>query len=439
MESSPSIRTQHGGGAARAAALTLGGTALLCLAAPTLAQPKPPQQVVKPPVAQAWIDVATFSGMGMPGMGGGQGGVADMMRGMLGGRGAAENNDFGRTRTGMSGRWLDVTLYTSLNPSLPDALQAVPAGTLLAPTLKLQSPAQAKPAPRVDDDTEPDTAERPKGRLTLYWGCGETVRPGQPKVLDLATAKPQELAQFFKSRRATQRGTHSAAGRPVWPSRDDRRLVPDAASLVGDHAFSGQGVPDGFRFAIPAAQDLMPAIELTQHDTGQAIRLEWKALPTARAYFLAAMGAKGDNDMVLWTSSELPDTGFGLLDYQTNPAVDGWLKDKVLLAPNVTQCAVPKGILGDSAMLRMMAYGSELNLAHPPRPADLRQPWEPQWAVKIRVKSQSSALLGSDMPGARGERRGTRDAAQDQPPVEAPKKEEKKPSPLDLLRGVIGR
>ena len=47
-------------------------------------------QVVKPPVSQAWIDVATFSGMGMPGMGmGGAGGANPMamMGAMLGGGG----------------------------------------------------------------------------------------------------------------------------------------------------------------------------------------------------------------------------------------------------------------------------------------------------------------------------------------------------------------
>jgi hypothetical protein len=45
-------------------------------------------------------------------------------------------------------------------------------------------------------------------------------------------------------------------------------------------------------------------------------------------------------------------------------------------------------------MLRMIAYGSELNLAHPPRPADPKIAWEPEWAVKVRVKSVTSAMLG---------------------------------------------
>ena len=58
-------------------------------------------------------------------------------------------------------------------------------------------------------------------------------------------------------------------------------MLPAKASLVGEHAFTGSGVPDGFRFRIPAAQDLMPAIQLQQQDRGGATELRWPALPTA--------------------------------------------------------------------------------------------------------------------------------------------------------------
>jgi len=373
-----------------------------------------------------------------------------MMGGMFGG-GQGAKNAFGNTQTSSAGRWVDVTLYTSRNPSLAEALQAVPAGTQLAPTLKLVSPKIDKPAPApTDESVVPHEYERPKGKMYLYWGCGDTVRAGQPRVLDMATAKPEEYGKFFVSRRATQRGAHSAAGRPLWPNEADARMVPPTASLVGEHAFSGQGVPDGFRFGIPAAQDLMPEIALKQADAGGATQLEWAALPTARAYFIAAMGAKGgtgrgsDPEMVFWTSSEVPETGSGLVDYQTNPAVDRWLQEKVLLAPTVTRCAVPKGIFGEGggAMLRMIAYGTELNLVHPPRPSDPKIPWEPQWAVKLRVKSVANAMLGMDMSEMQ-RRSGERSQPQAQDPS-APaaaekKQEDKLPDPVNILRGILGR
>jgi hypothetical protein len=45
-------------------------------------------------------------------------------------------------------------------------------------------------------------------------------------------------------------------------------------------------------------------------------------------------------------------------------------------------------------MLRMIAYGTELNLSHPPRPTDPKLAWEPDWTLKVRVKSVASSMLG---------------------------------------------
>ena len=190
-----------------------------------------------------------------------------------------------------AGRWVDVTLYTRNNPSLAEAQQAVPAG-FMSPALKLQAPRDAKAGPEPDDDkVDEPSYEKPRGKLLLYWGCGAAVRTGQPKVLDMASASAADLANFFVARRATQRGAHSAAGRPVWPNPADARMVPDNASLVGEHAFSGAGVPEGFRFQIPAAQDLMPPLQVQQATRAARRELRWNALPTARAYFAAGMGA----------------------------------------------------------------------------------------------------------------------------------------------------
>jgi hypothetical protein len=406
-----------------------------------------PKQVVKPPVAQAWIDVATYSGFGMgAGMGGpGGGGMMNATLGALMGGGKAPKAEFGYTQSGPAGHWMDVTLYTSRNPSLPEALQAVPSGTQLAPSLKLVSPepAKTKPAPTSDEEPAPLDYEPPKGKFILYWGCSQTVRPGQPKVLDLQTATMAEFGKFFESRRATQRGAHLAPGRPVWPNKVDSRALPAGASLVGQHAFTGQGVPESFRFDVAAAQDVMPEIRLRQTDQGGYILLEWNALPTARAYFLGSMGSREGEDMtmVVWTSSELPDSGFGLFDYQTNPAVDRWLKDKVLLPPTTTKCAVPKEAAGQG-MLRAIAYGTEVNMAYPPRPTDPKIPWEPDWNVKIRVKSMTTSMFGmpdmSEMGGAEemSDAPPPSDAA---PSTEEPKKKKKGFNPLDALKDVVVR
>ena len=400
-------------------------------------QTAPPRPADKPPIAQGWIDIATFASPGLPGgmagmmMGGGDTPLA----GMFGG-GKNQGNVFGQTNMASSGSYVDVTLRTSRNPGLAEATQSVPEGTRLAPDLQLELLPQAKPV--VGDEDPPEPAEPVKARIKLYWGCGPAVRPGQPKILDFSTATTAQLTEIFNGRRATQRGTHAAPGRPVWPNLQDKRMVPDGSSFAGTHAFTGQGVPESFKFTLPPAQDIMPAIALQQAQVAGVTQLSWQVLPTARGYFIAAMGGKGDGDsaeMTLWTSSELPDSGLGLVDYQTNKSVDQWLKEKVLLAPTTTRCDVPKGIFGEGeeaagAMLRMIAYGTELNLAHPPRPTDPKVAWEPEWALKVRVKSVANAMLGMpsmDDGGAMedGAAPGGEGSPAEGTPAEPPKKKKK--------------
>ena len=139
---------------------------------------KAPTQVVKPPVSQAWIDVSTFTGMGLPAVGGA--GASPMaMMGRLFGGGQRGKNVFGMTQTGSAGRWIDVTLSTSRNPALSEALQAVRASMSLAPTLKLVTPKAAKgtlPTPGDDSVMEPEF-ERPKAKMLLCRGCGDTCAP----------------------------------------------------------------------------------------------------------------------------------------------------------------------------------------------------------------------------------------------------------------------
>ena len=118
----------------------------------------------------------------------------------------------------------------------------------------------------------------------------------------MATASAADYGKFFVARSATQRGAHSAAGRPVWPSPADGRMIPANASLVGEHAFSGKGISDGFRFKVPPAQDLMPALALQQVEKNGVTALSWNALSTARAYFVSAMGSNAKEDMVMWLS-----------------------------------------------------------------------------------------------------------------------------------------
>lgn len=377
----------------------------LLVPAAVTAQTKAPQQVVKPPVAQLWMDVATVTMPGMPDMP-----AMPSLGGMFGRGGAGEgNNVFGNTRGMAPGRHLDIAFVTQRKPGGTDATQAVPAGTGLAPSLSLL-PVKAEPRGPGAPGTpgEPGEFEQPKGRILFYWGCSETVRPGQPRVLDFSKAAPQDWGNFMQGRAPRERGAVARPGHSIWPNEKDRRSLGRDASLAGEHALSGEGVPADLRFTLAAAQDFMAPIALQQAGTlSDVLRLSWQAVPNARAYFLNAMSGNeqgGVSEVVFWSSAEVPDFGMGLMDYASPANVDQWLREKVLLAPSATQCAIPQGIFakGQGGMLRMIAYGPELNLAHPPRPTDVKVAWEPEWAVRVRTKSTAMAMLGMNMDGSRG-------------------------------------
>ena len=245
-------------------------------------------------------------------------------------------------------------------------------------------------------------SEKPKGKLVFYWGCSDTVRPGQPRVVDFAKSEPDEWVRFMTGRFAPDRGAKAVKGRSVWPNERDRQRVPNGASLAGEHAVSGDGVPASLRFALREAYDFMPKVSMsTSGDPNHSVNVSWQSIAAAQGYFLSAMGARGDDEMIIWSSSEQPDPGWGLMDYLVPSQVKALIGEHVVLAPTVQNCPIPAGIFGgvDGAMVRLIAYGPELNLAHPPRPDNPKTPWDPEWAVRVRVKSTGMTVLGLDEQG----------------------------------------
>jgi hypothetical protein len=76
-----------------------------------------------------------------------------------------------------------------------------------------------------------------------------------------------------------------------------------------------------------------------------------------------------------------------------------------------------------AGMLNFIAYGDQLDVVFPPRPADPKVPWEQQYAVKLRLKSTSLTPLGEGLGGMSGAGRGsetTRGAAPAPAPAPAP-------------------
>jgi hypothetical protein len=375
----------------------------------------------KPPVAQFWMDVATSS-MSIPGMGDSDGGMGGMMGGFFGGT---------KMGGGSPGQWLDTALYTRQKPSGTEGTHAIPPRMNMGSTLPLL-PVVVEKQQRGEE--REGSMERPKGKLIFYWGCGEKVRPGQPRVVDFSKSGPDEWMRFMTGRFAPDRGAKAVAGRSVWPNERDRQRVPDGASLEGEHAVSGEGVPASLHFGLRDSTDFMPKIRMNaEGDPKGPVNVGWQSISTAQGYFLSAMGARGQEDMIIWSSSEQPDPGWGLMDYLPPAQVRKLIGEKVVLAPEIQNCAIPEGIFAaaEGAMVRMIAYGPELNLAHPPRPADPKAAWNPEWTTRIRIKSTGMTILGMN------EREGSRNSRRDKNQNSSPALEI--PSIGGVLQGIFGR
>jgi hypothetical protein len=364
---------------------TLLAVALALPAAWALAEP-----AAKPPIAQFWMDAATINLSG-PGMGGELEGMG--IGGLLVG------SPFGTARAGLGqpGKWLDSALYTRNKPAGTEGSHTIPPALKMGSSLPLL-PVERKPADK-GEPGEPGDMERPKGKLLFYWGCGEKVRPGQPRVIDFAKADPAEWGRFMTGRFAPDRGARAVPGRSIWPNERDHQRVPKDASLLGSHEVSGEGVPAGLHFALQGLNDFMPRVQLTASgDPKGSVATHWQTMPSAQGYFLTAMGACGEQELIIWSSSEQPDPGWGLMDYLAPARVKQLIGEKVVLPPTREQCALPAGIFAgaEGAMLRMIAYGPEANFAHPPRPANPKAAWEPEWAARVRIKSTGMTLIGME-------------------------------------------
>lgn len=382
------------------------------LAAPAHAQP----QQVKPPIATYGVDVGTRMTT-IPGMpAGGMGAMAGMM--MPAGVGAPQKE-----------LWLGLR-SSQRAAGIPEAQHTIPPGMAMGAALPLVGRAPTRPG-QVEDDDE-TAPEKPKARMLVYWGCGETIRPGQPKIADTEKMSLAEFGQALAGRSPPERWSAQRNAQLVWPNEREKTPVPANARLGGEQLVRGNATPD-IKFTIGDRQDFMAPMEITATGAIEGpVALSWKPIATAQGYFIQAMGFRqNQGEMIIWTSSELQDTGWGLMTWLPNDFRQRMIGEKVIFGPAVTSCTIPRGIFTgvEGAMVNGIAYGEELNLAHPPRPADPKVAWEPVWAVKLRVKSVGMTPLGMDSGGDRGEARRSDDRAP--PGAAAPAAAPKPANPAD--------
>jgi hypothetical protein len=396
-----------------------------------------PVQKVTPPIAVYWMSAQTQTGFGMPSMGGGGGGGPDigaMMRGMMGGGGAVKS--------------LMLQLGSSQTNPAPQADHLPPPVLGAGPSLPLWTPERVPPEPR-EPNQIPENFEKPRGKMLIFWGCGERAKPGQPVVIDFAQMAEGRMPAGLSAlrgldvRNMNPPSTSRNRTYGEWPNTRSRATVPSSGSMVGAHTIRGNYSPQ-IDFTLEEDQDFLGPLNLTTNAKapGGWTNLGWNLVGNAQAYFASAIGGGGqDETVVMWTSSDAPAAAFVSPDYMTPSDITRLVASKALMGPATKTCMVPKEVTdaAPQAMVSLIAYGGEANFIHPPRPADPRVTWNQQWAVKVRYRSATGGLLGQDMAAMMGGggREGRRGQAQPPQQPGQPARPPRAPSAADILRGGI--
>jgi hypothetical protein len=275
---------------------------------------------------------------------------------------------------------------------------------------------------------------QPKGRMLIYWGCGEHVSAGQPTVIDYATAAAGKMPAGMSAMVNTARyvsAPNSAAGFGRWPNDRDSRPVPAAGSLLGAHKVQASYAPP-IGFSLGAGQDFMPGLGLREAGAlpSGAARLAWQPSAPATGYALAMFGATQSGDMIMWSSASKPQ--MAMLDYLAPAEVKRQIAAGTVLPPSTSQCVLPAEVAAavPTGMITMIGYGPEANFSDSPK--------APKWTTKVRYKTTASLMRGM------GEMMGAAAGGDDRPPQQRmqqpqpPQKKKKRSLLGDIIQGATG-
>jgi len=381
----------------------------------------------KAPATLYWMSVSTQN-QTIPGMSDEMSGMGEFMGKRLGGPG------FGASRS--------LRLYlNSLQPlpNEPSATHDIPLGQKMGGTLPLLIPEQKGRAEKGPEER----VEKPKLRMLLYWGCSETVGKGQPRIIDTEKMTPLAFGSALKGHTPSPQYPPSPRAGWIyadWPNKKSSVEIPKDSSLRGIHFVHGNYLPD-IKFTIDRRHDFMAPVEFTsvKGDLTESVRFMWKDIPTAIGYFATAMAHnEKSGEMIIWSSSAVPDPGYGLMDYLPSNDVKQFIRDKVVMDPDTTTCAIPKGIFKESngGMIQFIAYGDDMYASSPPKPKDPKEPWDLIWSVRLRLKSTGMIPLGMDAadPQRSGEKEGAEPFSDDRKSGE---EETESTKTLKKLKGIF--
>lgn len=378
-----------------------------------------------------WMTADTLSGLGGMMGSGGRPSAGAMMGAMFGRGGGMSGNGYVKN--------LRLQLGSGTRPAgEPTAEHLPPAALGAGPSLPLVTPHEVRTTDEPTTPGMPPNMERPRGRILIYWGCGEHARAGQPVVIDFATMQAGRIPPAFAQMNIPHE-TPPSQGRYAtygdWPNTKSHTQVPQSGSMVGEHVIHGNYSPE-IRFTMAAGQDFLAPVTLVSNSPAPsgAVPVVWQPVTGAHGWFATSVGAGENGDLVMWTSSETQT--MPTLDYMNDAEIARLVQQRVLMPGATDRCTVPAEVAGAGrqGLFSLTAFGGEANFSHPVRPARAPASWHPDWLVKFRVKSTYMGMLGMNMPGMGREDEQSQNQEQNQGDDQGRKKKKKR----GLFGGIGG-
>lgn len=383
------------------AGVALASMAIAVNAAPPKGKPAvkapPPAPATAQPVARYAMDVGTTTGLAAMASGGKMG-LGSAMGMMMGGGSNRE------------GRELHLRLGSSraATGGAPKADHFFLPPAKLGKSVPLLSPERTVAPEEEARNQIPQQFQRPKGRMLIFWGCGEHAPKNQPVIIDFnKIAAGQMPPNLFSTRVPIDRGPAMANSTTFgeWPNARSGKQPDKSSTLVGAHRIAGNYTPE---ISFTLVQDYMAGLFVRNAATPSGgVGLSWNSVPSATGYYAWTFGAtmQGNEakDLVWWSSSNAREFGGGLWDWLPPATVSRLVGDGVVLPPSATRCTIPAEVKAASPgfmMGNMVAYGPQADFAYPPRPAT--GPWRPEWTTRVRFRSNTTFFVGGPpgMPGA---------------------------------------
>ena len=224
------------------------------------------------------------------------------------------------------------------------AVVAVPEGLKIGESVELHVPL-TEPAAEPESPDKTDGAV-PQITQKSYWGCGEKVPAGQPKV--------EQMSDLRKALGVYPEASYAYG---LGPSDKD-------SSAVGTYTLT-TNYAGCTSITLDKEQDFLDPIELVglaeKTDLDKPIKIEWKAVPNAVAYYLEAFGGS-EKELMEWTSSAEPDQPVGFDSRLVREEdLKKLIEKKILLPAKATSCTIPAGIFKGSysVILTLTALGKD--------------------------------------------------------------------------------